>query len=110
MHHRSPETAACIESCLACYQSCLGESMTHCLESGGKHVEPAHFRLMSTCAEICRTAAHLMLIDSSHAKLLCKLCADICDLCAADCEKLDGMEASAKACRDCAEACRKMAR
>jgi hypothetical protein len=109
MQHLDTKTAACIEACLRCYQSCFGSVMTHCLEKGGKHVEPEHFRLMSTCAEVCRTAAHLMLMKSAHAKHLCKECAEICDECAADCEKLGDMKDCAEACRRCAEACRKVA-
>ena len=81
----------------------------HCLETGGKHIEPKHFRLMTACAEICRTAAHFMLMNSEHAQHLCKECAEICDQCAADCEKLGDMKDCVEACRRCAEACRKMA-
>src|SRR5687768_8425391 len=54
---------ACIDECLRCYQVCLGMAMTHCLEEGGPHVEPDHFRLMMACAEICRTSAHFMLLN-----------------------------------------------
>ena len=57
-------------------------------------------RLMTACAEICRTAAHFMLMNSEHAKHLCKECAEIFDQCEADC---------VEACRRCAEECRKMA-
>src|SRR5206468_10759424 len=49
------EMNRCIETCLSCYRTCLGTAMNLCLETGGKHVEPAHFRLMMACAEICRT-------------------------------------------------------
>ena len=108
MHQLDPKTATCIEACLRCYESCFGMTMTHCLENGGKHTEPAHFRLMSTCAEICRTAAHLMLMKAEFAGRICQVCADICDQCAADCEKLGDMKECVAACRKCADACRKM--
>jgi hypothetical protein len=104
---RNNRTMICIEECLRCYQSCFGMAMTHCLETGGKHIEPKHFRLMTACAEICRTAAHFMLMNSEHAKHLCKECAEICDQCAADCEKLGDMKECVQACQRCAEACRK---
>ncbi len=55
----SKEMQACIDECLRCYQMCLGTAMTHCLESGGKHVEPKHIRLMMACAryaELRRTS------------------------------------------------------
>ena len=109
IRHHDQNTTTCIEECLRCYQSCFGMAMTHCLETGGKHIEPKHFRLMTACAEICRTAAHFMLMNSEHAKHLCKECAEICDQCAADCEKLGDMKDCVEACRRCAEACRKMA-
>jgi hypothetical protein len=48
----------CVEICLSCYKTCLVTAMNHCLETGGKHVEPTHFRLMMACAEMCRTSAH----------------------------------------------------
>ena len=69
----SPKMQACIDECLRCYQTCLGMASNHCLEVGGRHVEPAHFRLMLACAETCRTSAHLMLIgteqpDASRAR------------------------------------------
>lgn len=46
MKHMSKDMQACINECLRCYQTYLSRAMTHCLETGGKHVEPAHFRLM----------------------------------------------------------------
>lgn len=104
----SDEMQACIDACLNCYDTCLGMAMGHCLEEGGEHVAPDHFRLMMACAEICRTSAHFMLIQSPHHRHLCQECADICDECARDCERLDGMKACVDACRRCAEHCRRM--
>jgi hypothetical protein len=100
---------ACIDACLDCYKVCLSTAMTHCLESGGKHVEPKHFRLMMACVEICRTSAHFMLVGSPHHKHTCGECAEICMECADDCARLDGMEACVAACRKCGDECRKMA-
>ena len=65
MHHMSSEMRACIDACLDCYKTCLGMAMTHCLEHGGQHTEPKHFRLMKACVEICRTSAHFMLINTA---------------------------------------------
>src|SRR5437667_2002091 len=103
------EMNRCIETCLSSYRICLSTAMNHCLETGGKHVEPAHFRLMMACAEICRTSAHFMLINTPHHKHTCKECAEICTECAADCERVGGMQACVAMCRACAESCRKMA-
>lgn len=109
MNHNDRDAKACIQSCLECYQSCFGMAMTHCLEKGGKHVEPQHFRLMTACAEICSTAAKFLLMNSKHAKHVCEECAEICDQCAVSCEKLGDMKSCVEACKRCAEACRKMA-
>lgn len=100
---------SCVDECLRCYQTCLGTAMTHCLETGGKHVEPAHFRLMMACAEICRTAAHFMLLNSPHHKHVCRECAEICSECAKDCKRVGGMDECAQACERCADSCRTMA-
>jgi hypothetical protein len=109
MNQISPETQSCIDRCLGRYKICLGTAMTHCLEMGGEYVAPVHFRLMMACAEICRTSAHFMLINSPHHKHTCRECAEICDECAADCERLNDMQECAESCRRCAESCRKMA-
>jgi hypothetical protein len=106
---RNAEMQACIDECLRCYQTCLGMAMSHCLEQGGRHVEPAHFRLMIACAEICRTSAHIMLTGTNAHRASCSACAEICADCAESCQSLDGMEACVAACRSCAESCRKMA-
>jgi hypothetical protein len=79
--------------------------MHHCLEAGGKHVEPQHFRLMMACAEICRTSAHFMLIGTVHHK---HTCAEICEECAKDCDRVGGMDACVQQCRSCAQRCRAM--
>jgi len=109
MHHMPENMRECIEQCLSCYQVCLGTAMTHCLHAGGRHVEPAHFRLMMACAEICRTSAHFLLIGTPHHRHTCRECAEICDECAADCERLGDMQECVDTCRRCAESCRVMA-
>ena len=94
MHKMDAGMKFCIEGCLRCYQACLGTAMGHCLEMGGRHLEPSHFRLMMACSEICRTSAHFMLI---------------CIQCAAECEKLGDMQDCVDACRACAQALHKVA-
>lgn len=109
MHTQSSELRSCIDECMRCYSTCLSTAMNHCLEAGGKHVEPDHFRLMSACAEICRTSAAMMLIGSEHHKKTCAVCADICEACAKDCERIGDMDECTLACRKCAASCRSMA-
>lgn len=109
MHHTDPTMRACIDACLDCYAICTEMAFRHCLELGGEHATPAHLALMSACAEICRTAAHFMLIGSPHHRHICRECAEICEQCAAECERLGDMQDCVKACRACAERCRSMA-
>ncbi len=109
MKNIPPQTQSCIEQCLKCYATCTFEAMNHCLEAGGAHVEPTHFRLMASCAEICRTSAHFMLIGVDQHKQICAACAAVCRECAASCEGLDGMEECARICRSCADSCERMA-
>jgi hypothetical protein len=98
----------CIDACTACHRSCLGMALTHCLEKGGRHVEPDHLRLMFSCAQLCATCADLQLGASPFASRLCALCADACAACADSCRPLDGMEDCVAACSRCAETCRAM--
>lgn len=109
MTHMDAAMRACIDECLACYRTCLGTAMTHCLETGGRHIEPPHFRLMMACAEICRTSAHFMLLATPHHKHTCRECAEICAECAEDCRRVGDMDECVAACTRCAESCRKMA-
>ena len=104
-----PKMQRCIDACSRCHQTCLREAMNRCLESGGKHIEAEHFRLMMSCAEICQTAANFMLGSWPHSNQICQVCAEICDTCAQSCEQVGGMEDCAKICRECAESCRQMA-
>ena len=53
----SQQEQDCVEAALYCHKTCLGMAMTHCLDEGGEHVAPQHFRLMIDCAAICATAA-----------------------------------------------------
>ncbi|HXJ03080.1 MAG TPA: four-helix bundle copper-binding protein, partial [Micropepsaceae bacterium] len=86
MNQFSVETGQCIEDALRCHAVCLATAMTECLEMGGDHVRPQHYRLMMDCAAICQLAADLMLHKSQFHSRACGLCADICEACAKDCE------------------------
>jgi hypothetical protein len=112
MKHMSPALSdamkRCVEDCQQCSAECLETAMHHCLESGGRHTEPEHFRLMINCAELCRTAASFMLSRSEYHERLCALCAELCEACAASCEEIGGMEHCVELCRRCAASCREM--
>ncbi|AUX48306.1 ferredoxin [Sorangium cellulosum] len=101
------DTARGAQSC----QSICVESIQHCLELGGSHVEPSHMRLMQDCADICETTAMFLLRGSPEHRQITAACAAICELCARSCDKFAGdpqMKACADECRHCAEACQKL--
>lgn len=99
----------CIEHCLECHRVCYETALNHCLEAGGSHTEPAHFRLMLNCADICQTSARFMLSHSDLHHLTCGVCAEVCRRCADDCERVGDMDECVAACRQCAESCQSMA-
>lgn len=99
----------CIDECLRCHRVCLGTAMNHCLPLGGRHVEANHFRLMLTCAEMCRTNAKLMLIGTQLHHRTSALCAELCEDCARSCEEVGDMADCVAQCLRCAGTCRRMA-
>lgn len=103
------EMRACIDNCIACYRICTEMAANHCLERGGAHSEPDHYRTMLACAEICRSSAQLMMLGTPLHQYSCAACAEICEACADSCRDLDGMEDCVSACEACAASCRKMA-
>lgn len=108
MHQISAAMQACIDECMRCHSMCLSMAMSHCLEQGGKHVEPQHFRLMMACAEICQASANMMLIGTRHHQHTCSECAEICEECAKSCEQVGDMDMCVEQCRKCAASCREM--
>lgn len=108
MYQMNEQMQQCIQNCLDCQRVCLQEVMNHCLEMGGKHTEPKHFRLMINCAEICQTSANFMLSGSEHHKLTCSICAQVCEACAQSCEQVGEMDECVQICHRCAESCWQM--
>jgi hypothetical protein len=100
-----------IQACWACRQECQDMLFNHCLEIGGKHLDPDHVRIMMDCIEMCQTAADAMVRRSPVHAVICTACAEVCDACADSCQKVGGvgMELCADACRECAALCRQMA-
>lgn len=99
----------CAQTCRACADLCYSTALNHCLEMGGKHVEPEHFKLMLTCAKICETCACVEITGSPFCAQMCKVCAEVCEACASNCERIGEMDECVAACRRCADECRKMA-
>lgn len=109
MHQIGREMQACTDECQRCHATCLSMAMNQCLEAGGEHVAPGHFRIMADCPAMRATAADFMLSGSAHRAAMCGVCAGICAACAESCEALDGLEDCVAACRACEASCRKMA-
>lgn len=86
----------CAAQCTHCYDACHLEKendMSRCMMND------------EDCADICRTTAQLLERNSENADIFLKLCGEMCERCAAECDKHGHMEH----CRKCAEACRKCA-
>ena len=69
-------------------------------------------RLDMECAAICYAAAQVMSLGGQSAKVLCSVCADICNACAEECaghEHMEHCRECADMCRQCADECKKMA-
>jgi hypothetical protein len=109
MHPMDAAMRRCIDACLSCHRSCLATASQHCLDVGGRHVEPRHMRLMLACAEICRTSAWFMELGTEFHKRTCMVCAEVCAECAKSCDEVGDMEDCADACRHCADTCSAMA-
>jgi len=106
-HH---EFKQCIDACVACAQEC--EHCANACLSERDVAKMAHcIRLDRDCAEACWGAAAFMSRGSQFAHEVCRLCAEICDACGAECRKhqVEHCQRCADACEKCAEECRKMA-
>lgn len=93
-----------------CESICI-ETIQHCLQKGGSHVEFSQLRLLSDCADICETMARFLLRSSPQYAQITAACATICELCAQSCERLKGdaqMQVCAEECRRCAIACQQL--
>lgn len=101
--------SACIQACQACVIAC-----NHCAASCLREPEVAHMAgciaLDVDCSAMCAFAVGAMSRLSEKAADVCRLCAEFCDLCDAECRKhrADHCQACAQACRECASRCREM--
>ncbi len=91
----------CAAACYHCSTACLDEQeikpMVQCIKSD------------LDCAGICTLTASFLARGSAHAKHLLNECIELCEACAAECEKhhhMDHCRECAEACRTCAGACR----
>jgi hypothetical protein len=110
--HLSASVRECIENCSDCHDACT-ETLAHCLSLGGEHAAPEHIVALLDCAQACDTSRDFMLRGSPLHPLVCGVCAEACERCAASCESIGPDDAvmrnCAEICRRCAESCRAMA-
>lgn len=105
-HHQLDDALTQLSQCLRFCEQCAAE----CIEKSDASF--AHcIKLCLACAESCHLSLKLMSYNLNHSKEACRLCAQLCDDCAAECEKGQGdlMGHCAEACRKCAEVCRQIA-
>jgi hypothetical protein len=100
----------CAEDCQKCESECLHCS-NHCVEEivGGHKDHADCLKHCLDCADACQLCASVMSRGGPNAKAVAKLCAEICDRCAEQCEKFKNDKhcaECAKVCRHCAEECR----
>ncbi|MBY0308345.1 MAG: four-helix bundle copper-binding protein [Phycisphaerales bacterium] len=106
-HPSVDQLSAGLKACQDCAGLCL-RAATMCLDLGG---EPTGAHLVATlqdCADICETAARFIARRSPHLAQVCGACANICTLCAKECDSIDTQTCvveCAQACRLCAETC-----
>lgn len=103
------EFKKCIEACLKCAALC-NHCATSCLQEKDIKMMAICIQLDMECAAICYAAAQLMSLGSKQAAAICKLCADLCEACSAECAKHDNVHCKecADACKACVDECRKM--
>ena len=101
---------ACIQACLKCAVAC-DTCAASCLAEDDVKMMARCIQTDIDCADMCRLAAALMARESEFAKSFCSLCAKACRACAEECKKheADHCQECANACLACAEECERMA-
>jgi hypothetical protein len=77
---------SCIAACSECAVECA-HCESECLNEQDIKMLTRCIRLDHDCAAICLLAMEAMARGSEFAKQICKLCAEICNTCAVECEK-----------------------
>ena len=101
---------SCIEACFLCAAECEN-CTTECLKEDDIKMLSLCIALNRECAVVCSATARLLSMGSTNAAHLCQACSEICDFCAAECERnseMDHCRRCAIECSRCAEECRRM--
>lgn len=98
--------AACITICQLCADSCGQLAQAFQPERTGG--ERRWRQLVRDCAALCRLTAVVLARHSRYWVQACRLCAEVCEDCAAACASLTTPygETCEQACRRCARECR----
>jgi hypothetical protein len=103
-------TRACISSCQKCAAQCE-QCAVACSLSPNVNSLSRCLELSIYCADMCRLTGVFLQRGEYQSVRFCALCAEICDICATECERFQDAAClrCALACRECAEVCRKVA-
>lgn len=105
-HH---DHRSCVDACMRCAQECE-HCASACLDEPDVRDLAECIRLDLDCAKVCSLAVSFMSGGSSFSNDICRICAEICEACGAECRKHDmgHCQTCADACDACAEECRRM--
>ncbi|WP_229506319.1 four-helix bundle copper-binding protein [Massilia sp. BJB1822] len=105
----SGQYQSCIAACIECAQAC-DVCASACLKEDDVTPLAGCIALDTDCAQLCRLAVGAMERGSPAALAICKACAEVCDLCAAECYRhaMWHCEECAAACLRCMAQCNRM--
>ncbi|MEV0967957.1 hypothetical protein [Microtetraspora glauca] len=106
------EMQKCIDMCMEAH-SCCEQTMTHCLQQGGKHADMAMMGALMDCSDMTRMCGDMMMRQSPMAMDMAGMCARAADRCAEMAMPMSTgdpmMQKCVDACRACAQAARAVA-
>ena len=94
--HLTAALNLCAAQCDLCYKACDQEKTRADLQRC--------MMLVKDCSAICLISLKYLIRNSENVMKLLKVCAEICEICAEECQKHDLWH-----CRDCARECLKCA-
>ena len=101
----------CAEACLDCAKEC-NQGFHHCFKQvqAGKADHAKAMHMCVDCGEVCSTAGKLVARMSPLMTITCLACAESCEACIAECEKMNdpGMKETIASLKACAASCREM--
>jgi hypothetical protein len=100
---------ACVEACNTCAEAC-DRCAVACLFEPNRNDLSRCIHLDMDCAEVCRLTAASVARGSELLDHVSAFCNDVCEACAAEAgsHSMDHCRRCARACLDCAAACRRV--